>query len=98
MPALWCSDLFKRFRPRLRLDDLLRGRLRTKEPPIVALDGVSFSVEEGEMVALLGANGAGKTTLLKTVATLVMPDGGEAMVAGHPLHQEMGVRRSIGGG
>jgi len=96
MPALWCSDLFKRFRPRLRLDDLLRGRLRPKEPPIVALDGVSFSVEEGEMVALLGANGAGKTTLLKTVATLVIPDGGEAMVAGHALSQEIDVRRSIG--
>src|SRR3972149_2745146 len=96
MPALWCSDLFKRFRPRLRLDDLLRGRLRPKEPPLVALDGVSFSVEEGEMVALLGANGAGKTTLLKTVASWVVPGGGEAMVAGHALSQEIDVRRSIG--
>lgn len=96
MPALWCSGLAKRFRPRLRLDDLLRLRLRPRESPTVALDGVSFSVEEGEIVALLGSNGAGKTTLLKTVATLVMPDRGEAVVAGHALTEEIDVRRSIG--
>ena len=96
MPALWCSDLAKRFRPRLRLDDLLRLRLRPRESPTVALDGVSFSAEEGEIVALLGSNGAGKTTLLKTVATLVVPDRGEAVVAGHALTEEIDVRRSIG--
>jgi ABC-type multidrug transport system ATPase subunit/ABC-type multidrug transport system permease subunit len=62
----------------------------------LALAGVSLTVEEGEVVALLGPNGAGKTTLLKTVATLVMPDNGEAVVAGHPLSDEIGVRRSIG--
>lgn len=96
MFALWCHELAKSFRPRLRLDDLLRLRFRPREDPSVALDGVSFAVEEGEMVALLGSNGAGKTTLLKTVATLVVPDGGEAVVAGHALTDEIGVRRSIG--
>ena len=96
MLALWCSDLAKSFRPRLRLDDLLRLRLRPKESPTLALDGVSFSVDEGEMVALLGSNGAGKTTLLKVVATLVVPDRGEAVVVGHELSNENDVRRSIG--
>ncbi|MGH9462187.1 MAG: ABC transporter ATP-binding protein/permease [Vicinamibacteria bacterium] len=96
MLTLWCSDLAKSFLPRLRLDDLLRLRLRPNESPTLALDGVSFSVDEGEIVALLGANGAGKTTLLKVVATLVVPDRGEAVVAGHALSNENDVRRSIG--
>jgi ABC-type multidrug transport system ATPase subunit/ABC-type multidrug transport system permease subunit len=62
----------------------------------VALDGVSFSVGEGEVVALLGSNGAGKTTLLKVLATLVVPDRGEAVVSGHALSNEHDVRRAIG--
>ncbi len=94
--ALWCNELVKMFRPRLRLVDLLRGRLRPTDSPTLALNGVSFALEEGEVVALLGPNGAGKMTLLKTLATLVMPDGGEAVIAGHPLGEEIEVRRSIG--
>ena len=96
MVALWCNELVKTFRPRLRLVDLLRGRLRPTDSPTLALNGVSFSIDEGEVVALLGPNGAGKTTLLKTLATLVMPDSGDAVISGHPLGDEIEVRRSIG--
>jgi ABC-2 type transport system ATP-binding protein len=50
-----------------------------------ALSGVSFTVEPGRIVGLLGANGAGKSTLLRTVAGLQPPDSGSALIAGHDV-------------
>ena len=52
---------------------------------VLALQGVSLHVRAGEIVALIGANGAGKTTLLKTVAGLVVPQGGEIRFAGRAI-------------
>ena len=45
--------------------------------PIHAVKGVSFDVDQGEIVTLIGANGAGKSTILKTVSGLLKPKGGE---------------------
>ena len=62
-----------------------------------AVDGVSFSVADGEMVGLLGGNGAGKTTTMRIVATLLKPTAGVARVAGHDVRTDpIGVRRSLG--
>jgi len=61
-----------------------RGFLQPFErPSIPALEDLSFSVREGEAVALLGANGAGKSTLLRILATLLLPTSGRARIAGH---------------
>lgn len=51
----------------------------------VALAGASFSVEEGEYVALMGESGSGKTTLLNIVASLDKPTGGEVLLKGKRL-------------
>jgi branched-chain amino acid transport system ATP-binding protein len=53
--------------------------------PIRALDRVSLDVEDGELVALIGANGAGKTTLLMAISGLVPPRSGSIRFAGTPL-------------
>jgi simple sugar transport system ATP-binding protein len=52
---------------------------------VVALDGVSFSVFEGEIVALIGDNGAGKSTLVKTLSGALQPDAGRIEVDGEPV-------------
>jgi branched-chain amino acid transport system ATP-binding protein len=50
------------------------------------LEDVSFSVEEGQFVAIVGANSAGKTTILKTVSGLVNPFEGSIEFLGKPIH------------
>lgn len=49
---------------------------------LVALDGVSLSVDKGDLFGLLGPDGAGKSTLYKILATLMKPDGGSASMCG----------------
>ncbi|HEX7704481.1 MAG TPA: ATP-binding cassette domain-containing protein, partial [Kofleriaceae bacterium] len=52
---------------------------------IHALKGVSFSVEEGQVVTLIGANGAGKTTTLRAISGLVKPTRGTVTFGGKPI-------------
>jgi ABC-2 type transport system ATP-binding protein len=60
------------------------------------LRGVDLTVSPGTIVALLGSNGAGKTTLVKILSTLLRPEGGTAVVAGHDVvAQPERVRESI---
>ncbi len=74
-----------------------RGLLR-REPRLVrALDGVSFNVGRGELISIIGPNGAGKTTTVRILATLLLPDEGDAWVVGHHVVGEANkVRRSVG--
>jgi branched-chain amino acid transport system ATP-binding protein len=52
---------------------------------IVALDGVSFDMAEGQIVGLIGPNGAGKTTLFNCVSRLYTPDGGDLLFHGRSI-------------
>jgi len=62
-----------------------------------AVDGVSFSVKEGEILGLLGPNGAGKTTTVSMVAGILVPDEGEVLIDGSPIAGDTDSRkRSIG--
>ena len=62
-----------------------------------AVDGVSFTVEEGEIFGFLGPNGAGKTTTLSMLSTLLEPTSGDATVNGFDVKTEKDeVRKSIG--
>ena len=62
-----------------------------------ALDDVSFTVKEGEVVGLLGPNGAGKSTLMKILTCYIPPTEGEATIFGHSIYDDpLEVRRLIG--
>jgi ABC-2 type transport system ATP-binding protein len=64
---------------------------------IVAVDGLTLSVEAGEVFGFLGPNGAGKTTTLRMLSALISPTSGHAVVAGHPIGREdQGIRRNVG--
>jgi ABC-2 type transport system ATP-binding protein len=62
-----------------------------------ALAGVSFTVEPGEAVAIIGHNGAGKSTLLRILATLIVPTRGRAMLGGFDTERDSAsARRQLG--
>lgn len=52
---------------------------------MIALSSLSFNIQKGEIVALIGPSGAGKTTLLNTFANIISPDSGELIIDGFPI-------------
>ena len=88
--AVEVRELRKVFTMRDRKKGRFGKRTRT------ALDGVSFTLERGETVAILGQNGSGKSTLVRLLSTLLLPDGGEAKVLGHDVVSDhRAVRRVV---
>jgi putative ABC transport system ATP-binding protein len=66
--------------PALEVDSVTKTY--PSEPPVTALRGVSFSVAEGELAAIVGPSGSGKTTLLHLMGTLDRPSSGSVRIAG----------------
>lgn len=60
-----------------------------------ALDDLSLSIEEGEIIALLGPNGAGKTTLISIICGLVVPTSGTVRVGGHDIRTDWRAARKL---
>jgi ABC-2 type transport system ATP-binding protein len=86
MFAVEVHNLRKEFRRR-------KGRRRVLFP---ALKDVSFTMERGETVAILGQNGSGKSTLVRLLSTLLLLDGGSALIFGHDISREpRAVRRLV---
>ena len=62
---------------------------------IKALDNVSFDVSEGELFGIIGPDGAGKTTLFRLLTTLILPDGGSAVIEGLDVVKDYAAVRHI---
>ncbi len=74
----------------------LRSVFHRRYETVKAVDGIDFSVGEGERVGFLGPNGAGKTTTLKMLSGLLHPTAGEVEVAGHvPRRREAAFLKAI---
>jgi len=76
-PAVETHELRKEFRRRVRSE----SRFARRRMP--ALNGITFTIERGECVAILGRNGSGKSTLVRLLSTLLLHDGGTARIFGH---------------
>jgi ABC-2 type transport system ATP-binding protein len=91
MTAVHVSDLRKEFVRRERRNGWRRRRRR-----VPALRDVSFTIERGECVAILGQNGSGKSTLVRLLSTLLLHDGGTARIFAHDVFAEpRAVRRLV---
>jgi len=92
MLAIVARELRKSYVVRTR-----KGLLTWEKKVVEALKGVSLTVKKGEILGVLGHNGAGKSTFVKILATLLLPDSGEAEILGLDLVRERDeVRRIIG--
>lgn len=78
------------------LEKCFKRRRGGRRQAVAALADVSFTVGQGECVAILGQNGSGKSTLVRALSTLLLPDGGEARVFGYDVvHQANAVRKLV---
>jgi len=92
MALIEVEDLRRTFVVRRRT-----GRVRRVATEVQAVDGISFSVERGEMVGYIGPNGAGKSTTIKMLTGILVPTSGRLSVAGvDPSRNRVDLTRRIG--
>jgi ABC-2 type transport system ATP-binding protein len=90
------AKVYKVYQKRAGFLASLRGLVRREYRDVRAVDGISFAIDEGEMVGFLGPNGAGKTTTLKMLAGLIYPTAGAARVMDFvPWERALAFRRQF---
>ncbi|MEI2690702.1 MAG: ATP-binding cassette domain-containing protein [Anaerolineae bacterium] len=97
--AIQTEQLSKQFTLPRGWANLLRpGRWRRADAAdsVVAVDGITLTVNQGELYGLLGPNGAGKTTLIRLLCTMVVPSSGRGSIFGIDLSQSNQIRQQIG--
>jgi ABC-2 type transport system ATP-binding protein len=85
MAQIVVRDLKKSFYLAARKPELwgaVRGLVRRETREVKALDGISFTLEPGELVGYIGPNGAGKSTTVKIMSGILVPESGECTVGG----------------
>ena len=100
MSQIVVEDLVKTFRIAERTPGVwgaLRGLVHRRYRTVTALDRVSFSLEQGELLGYIGPNGAGKSTTVKILSGILVPDSGRVEVLGHtPWTHRVETVRHIG--
>jgi len=90
------TKVFRTYRKEQGVGGAIKGLFKRVHTDTRAVDGVSFSIREGELVGFLGPNGAGKTTTLKMLSGLLHPTGGRASVLGFtPWERKDAMKRQI---
>jgi len=100
MPFIEAENLVKTFHVAEREPGImgaLRGIFHRRRQEVRALDGVSFSIREGEMLGYIGPNGAGKSTTVKVLGGILVPDSGKCTVMGRtPWNERVAHVKTIG--
>jgi len=100
VPAITARNVYKQFGKMgtFLWEQNIKAAANREKPVVVAVDHVSFEVEEGEIFGVLGSNGSGKSTLIRLIATLLLPDKGDIQVFGydavkHPVEVQKMINR-----
>ena len=97
MATIEVRELVKSFQVKTAEGSRIKALFNPSFRHVPAVKGVSFSVEQGEMLAFIGPNGAGKSTTIKMLTGILYPTSGEARVLGHtPWSERQSLAMKIG--